>query len=133
MQATETVTHDRRYIYNGDTPPTTSGYAVRPNRRGTQRKISTFNVILLLFAIGIASVLYVNSILTVNQLVYEVDQLDRRLKEIAVTNQQLKAEVSLKAARERIGAYAKDQLGMRDAVEPPTLIDVDGSQLDKMK
>jgi hypothetical protein len=65
--------------------------------------------------------------------VYEVDQLDRRLKEITVTNQQLRAEVSLKAARDRISAIAKDQLGMQDAVEPPTIIDVDTRKLDKVK
>jgi len=133
MQATETITRERRYIYNGDTPTTTTGYAVRPNRRGTRRKVSTFNVIVLLFAMGIAGVLYVSSILRVNQLVYEVDQLDRRLKEITVTNQQLRAEVSLKAARERISAIAKDRLGMQDAVEPPTIIDVDTRELDKVK
>ena len=133
MQATETITRERRYIYNGDTPTTTTGYAVRPNRRGTRRKVSTFNVIVLLFAMGIAGVLYVSSILRVNQLVYEVDQLDRRLKEITVTNQQLRAEVSLKAARERISAIAKDRLGMQDAVEPPTIIDVDTHELDKVK
>lgn len=133
MQATETITRERRYIYNGDTPTATTGYAVRPNRRGTRRKVSTFNVIVLLFAMGIAGVLYVSSILRVNQLVYEVDQLDRRLKEITVTNQQLRAEVSLKAARERISAIAKDRLGMQDAVEPPTIIDVDTRELDKVK
>ncbi len=133
MQETATVTRERRYIYGGEPRPSTSGYAVRPNRKGTRRPVSTFSVILMLFGLGIAIVLYVNNILAVNQLAKERDDLRRRLQEIENVNRQLQAEVSKKAALERIGTVAAQELGLRYPTEQPVVFDVDESKLGKVK
>jgi cell division protein FtsL len=133
MQDTATVTQDRRYVYNGEFRPSTAGYVVRPNRRGIQRHISTFSIILMLFGLGIAIVLYVNNILAVNQLAMEREQLSRRLQEIENTNKTLQAEVSKKAALERIGAVAARELGLRYATQRPIVFDVDEGKLGKLK
>jgi cell division protein FtsL len=132
MQETETLTRERRYIYNGEARPTTSGYAVRPNRRGEQRKVSTFNIILLLFALGIAIVLYINNILAVNQLMSETHQLDTRLKELQGIIELLRSEVSTKGSLDRIGPVARERLGLQSQGQP-ILIDVDTKQVEKLK
>jgi hypothetical protein len=132
MQETETLTRERRYIYNGEARPTTSGYAVRPNRRGEQRKISTFNIILLLFALGIAIVLYVNNILAVNQLMSETHELETRLNKIRGVRDELRSDVSMKGALDKIGPAAKEKLGLQSQGQP-ILIDIDTKQLEKLK
>lgn len=132
MQETEALTRERRYIYNGEARPTTSGYAVRPNRRGEQRKISTFNIIVLLFALGIAIVVYVNNILAVNQLLNETHELDIRLKDIQSVRDVLRSDVSKKGALDKIGPVAKERLGLQSQGQP-ILIDVDATQAEKLK
>jgi hypothetical protein len=54
---------ERRYIYGGDLKPEAPAPAMRLNRRPTRRRMSTFNLILTIFAVGVAIVLYVNNIL----------------------------------------------------------------------
>jgi hypothetical protein len=132
MQETETLTRERRYIYNGETRPTTSGYAVRPNRRGEQRRTSTFNIILLLFALGIAIVLYINNILAVNELMNETHQLDTRLKELQGITEVLRSEVSTKGSLDRIGPVAREKLGLQSQGQPIP-IDVDTKQVERLK
>ena len=133
MQDTATVARERRYIYGGESRPSTSGYALRPNRKGIRRRFSTFSIILTLFALGIAIVLYVDNILAVNLLAKERDELSRRLQEIENVNKQLQAEVSRKAALERIGAVAGRELGLRYAAERPVVFDIDEAKLEKLK
>jgi cell division protein FtsB len=132
MQETEALTRERRYIYNGEARPTTSGYAVRPNRRGEQRKISTFNIILLLFALGIAIVLYINNILAVNQLMSETHQLDTRLRELRGITEVLRSQVSKKGSLDQIGPIAREKLGLQSQGQP-VLFDVDTNQVEKLK
>jgi cell division protein FtsB len=124
---------ERRYIYSGDTPPSVSGYAIRPNRRGTRRKVSTFNLIAFLLGFGLAIVVYVNNIITINRLVVEVSQLQKRYEEIQNTNATLKAEVNKKADWVRIGTMAGEQLGLRYANEQPVWFDIDQEKLEELK
>lgn len=133
MQDTAAVARERRYIYSGESRPSASGYALRPNRKGTRRHVSTFSLILALFGLGVAIVLYVNNILAVNLLARERDELGRRLQEIENGNRQLQAEVSRKAALERIGDVAARELGLRIAPAPPEVLEIDESKLEKLK
>ena len=120
---------ERRYIYTGDTRPTVPGYAVRANRRGVAGRISTFNVILLLVAAGVVIVFYVHNILAVNRLAVEISQLEQRYQSIMNANVTLQAEVTKKAALDRIGAVAGEKLNMRYPVEQPVWLDVDADNL----
>jgi len=133
MHDTATVARERRYIYNGEPRPSTAGYALRPNRHGTQRHVSTFSIILTLFGFGIAIVLYINNILAVNQLAQEREQLSRRLQEIQNLNRELQADVSRKAALERIGTVAAHELGLHYPTEQAALFDIDEGKLKKLK
>jgi cell division protein FtsL len=132
-EQTGAVVRDRRYIYNGDNRPTTAGFAVRPNKRATRRRTSTFNIILLLFTFGIAIVFYVNNIITVNQLALEIGQLQAKYAALSNTNAALRAEVTRKAALERIGVIASEQLNLRYPPEQPVYFDIDWDKLATLK
>lgn len=124
---------DKRYIFNGDPQARTPGYAVRPNRKVTRRKISTFNIILWLFGFGIAIVLYVDNIIAINRLAFEVNQLQTKYDSVLNTNATLRAEVTRKAAFERIGKNATEQLGLTFPTEQPTLLDVDQDRIESLR
>lgn len=124
---------DKRYIFNGDPQARTPGYAVRSNRKVTRRKISTFNLILWLFGFGIAIVLYVDNIIAINRLAFEVNQLQTKYDAVLNTNAALRAEVTRKAAFERIGKNATEQLGLKFPTEQPTLFDVDQDRIESLR
>ena len=124
---------NKRYIYNGDARSPAAGYAFRPNKRGTRRRVSTFNLILLLFSAGIAIVLYVNNIITVNRLAFEVEKLHTKVDSIRNTNAALHAEVDRKAAQERIGPIAIGRLKLLYPREQPIWIEIDEAKLKKIK
>jgi cell division protein FtsB len=124
---------EKRYIYNGDPQARTPGYVMRPNRKVARRKVSTFNLILWLFGVGIAIVLYVDNIITINRLAFEVNQLQTKYDGIVNYNATLKAEVTRKAAWERIGKNATEQLGLMFPTEQPTLFDVDHDKIESLK
>ncbi len=126
------IPRDRRYIYNGEPPQAGGAYALRPNRRGTRRKVSTFNIIVLLFGIGAAVVLYVNNIIIINRLSGDIGRLQARYDEMQNQNAMLAAEVNRKAAWERISTVAGEQVGLRHPSEPPEWIVVDQEKLDAL-
>ncbi len=124
---------DKRYIYNGEPRQEVAGYALRPNKRGVKRKSSTFNIILILFCCGVTIVLYINNILTVNQLAFDVNKLQTKYDKIVNTNGTLRAEVNRKSALERIGPIVTDELKMRYPQEQPTTFDVDLQKTEDLK
>ncbi len=124
---------ETRYIYGGEPRTAVNGFAVRAQGRTKRRKFSTFNVIILLFSAGVAIVLYVNNILAVNQLAYEVDQLQDRLSAIQSMNASLRAEVDRKSSWDRIGSVATSELGLRYPSDQPQWFEVDREKLDRLK
>jgi cell division protein FtsL len=124
---------ERRYVYGGEPRTQAAGYTLRSNRRATRRRVSTFNIILILFACGIGIVFYVNNIITVNQLAFDVGHLQTRYDKIMNTNAALRAEVSRKSSWERIGGIATEQLGLRYPKEQPVWFDVDRQKLDRLE
>ncbi len=118
---------EKRYIFSGDSRPVPPGYVIPPNRRRSRRRVSTFNILLTLFGAGIAIVLYVNSILTINRLALEVDRLQARCDALTNANAALRADVSRKSGWDRIGAVATGQLGLAYPREQPTVLEVDES------
>jgi cell division protein FtsL len=122
-----------RYIYNGDPPPRFPGYAMRPNKRAIRRKVSVFNIILFLFGIATAIVLYIGNFITVNQLAIEVGQLQTRYAKIQNTNETLRAEIHRKSSLERIGGIAAKGLGLQYPKEQPIWIEIDQDELEHVK
>jgi cell division protein FtsL len=157
LKRAEADKRERRYIYSGDSPSgatkrpggtrrpgginepdaasgsTPSVTPLRSNRRVVRRRISTSNVMLTIFAIGIAIVLYVNNIITVNRLAREVNELQQTYDRLRSSNAALQAEVNRKSAMERIGEVASKELGLRHPAEKPVEFPVDEEALETLK
>jgi cell division protein FtsB len=124
---------ERRYIYGGDTrtaPPVTPA---RTNRQAVRRRFSTSNVMLAIFAVGIAIVLYINNIIAVNRLAHDVNELQQAYDRLRSSNAALQAEVNRKAAMERIGDVAFRELGLRHPAEKPAEFPIDEETLETLK
>ena len=119
---------ENRYVFNDSTPVPGAGdeaYAVPRNRRVVRRRISTFNIIVGLFGLGIAIVLYVNNIIHVNRLAAEIGVLQTQYNTVLNTNAALSAELNRKSAWERIGGVATGQLGLSFPTEQPSSLSID--------
>ena len=121
---------ENRYVYNGNTPLGSAGYAIRPNKKGARRKASTFNIIIGLFACGLAIILYVSNIIAVNQLAFEVGQLQAKYDKVVNSNAVLSAEINRKSGWERIARLATP-MGLKYPTEQATRFDVDEDELEK--
>jgi len=129
----ERVQLEKRYIYSGETRQGVAGYAIRPNKRGVRRKVSTFNIILILFGAGITIVLYVSNILAVNQLAFDANKLRMKYDSIINVNGALRAEVNRKSALEQIGPVVTGELKLRYPVEQAVIFDVDRRKIEELK
>jgi cell division protein FtsL len=132
-QPQKSASRDKRYIYNGESQARNPSYAVRENRKVVHRKVSTFTLILWIFGVGIAIVLYVDNIIAINHLAMEVNQLQTKYDAIMNTNATLRAEVTRKSAWERIGKNATEQLGLVFPTEQPTLFSVDQEKIESLR
>ncbi len=122
-----------RYVYGGEPLRNPAVQGARPNRKIVRRRVSTFNTIALLFGGGIAIVMYVNHIITIDRLAAEVGQLQVRYEQIQNVNAGLRSEVNRKAAWEKIGATATNELGLTFPQEQPTMITVDPDVLERAR
>ena len=123
---------ERRYVYGGGTPGGAGG-ALRPNRPGVRRRVSTFNIMLVLFGIGGAIVFYINNILSINRLASDTGQLEAELQKLEGINASLRTDVANKSALDRIGALAQDQLGLRPAATQQIWFTVDRDRLRELE
>jgi cell division protein FtsL len=113
-----------------DPQESVAGYAVRPRPRvPRKRRASTFTIVIALFATGICIVLYVSNVIAVNQLAYDVHDLEIRLNKIRNTNAELVATINRKSSLERIGPMATEMLGLESPKEPPATFPVDKDKL----
>jgi hypothetical protein len=124
---------EKRSTFSGDPQAGSPGYAVRSNRKAARRKVSTFNLILWLFGIGIGIVLYVDNTVVIKRLALEINKLEEKQRAILNVNAALQAEVTRKAAWERIGKNATEQLGLAFPTEQPTLFNMDQEKVERVK
>lgn len=124
---------EHRYVYSDSSTSSRPGYAIRPNKKGVGRKVSTFYLIALLFGFGVAIVGYINNIIVVNRLLAEINQLQTQHDKISNGNAMLKAEIDGKSGRDRMGRVAVEQVGLRDPKEPPTVFDVDEELMEQAR
>ena len=114
----EAAERDRDRSRQGRIPRTTrvadlESPVLRVNKRVTRRKVSTFSVIVLLFAAASAIVLYIGHIIALNHLAVEADRLRTEYDELLQTRGKLQAEIDRKSARERIVRIATTRLNLR--------------------
>jgi cell division protein FtsB len=121
----------RRLIYSGtmpvppqaELPPGTTNPPA--NRRFTKRRVSPFNIILVLMGTAAAIVLYISNIIAVNQLATDIQKIDANLQYILRDQEILKANINQKSSLERIRKRAEEELGLRNAADVPRWLNVD--------
>jgi len=102
---------------------------LRVNRKAERRKFSTFNIILLLFGIATAIVVYIGHIISVNHLAIDADKLAQQYDGLLRTRAKLQAEIDRRSGRERIVGIASTRLGLQPPTGQAHWIVVDGSNL----
>lgn len=99
------------------------------NGKIRRRKVSPFNLMLMLIGSAIAIVLYISNVIAVQQLVREVDALQTRYQQIMNEQEVLKAQINRMSSLERIRKMAEDDLGLRNPKDTPRWIQVDGEKV----
>jgi cell division protein FtsL len=131
----QTKDQQRRLIYGGTMPippqaELPPGTTLPPaNRRYTKRKVSPFNIILVLMGSAAAIVLYISNVIAVNQLVNDVHKSDVRLQEILSDQEALRARINQMSSLERIRKRAEDELGLKNPADVPGWIEVDQEKI----
>jgi cell division protein FtsB len=125
---------EQRYVYGGSSSSLPPGPGpLRKNVRGVRRRVSTFTVLLILFAFGGASVLYVSNLIAMNRLSGEVNRLRKQYDSLDNVNSFLRSEISKKSTWERISTTAVEKLGLRPAQAPPVWFDVDWEKIHELE
>jgi len=88
------------------------------------KKISPFTVVLFLFALAIASVLYISNKLAVNRLIVQINQMESKHMEMLNEQEILKAKINKLSSLERIRKIASEQLGLQDNKQLPVWLEV---------
>ncbi len=110
-----------------------AGYAVRPVKRPAGRRLSTFNIVVFLFGLGLAIVLYIGNVIAVNQRAFEVNELRAKLDKINNTNISLQAEINRKSSFDRISKVAQEQLGLQFPREQPAHFTIDQDKVKEVE
>ncbi|HTO94368.1 MAG TPA: hypothetical protein VMM80_08330 [Bacteroidota bacterium] len=124
---------ERRYVYGGSAPAGIAGGPLRPNRPGVRRRVSTFNVMLLLFGIGGAIVFYINNILSINRLASETGQLEAELQKLEGITASLRTDVANRSALDRISTVAQSELGLRPSATQQIWFTIDRDRLGEIE
>jgi len=95
------------------------------NRKVTTRKVSTFNLIVMLLGTAAAIVLYISNVIAVDTLMSEINALQTQHRKILSEQEILRAEVNRLSSLERINRRAAEDLGLVNPKEPPVLLSVD--------
>ncbi|HTY35551.1 MAG TPA: FtsL-like putative cell division protein [Bacteroidota bacterium] len=128
-------TQQRRMIYSGTMPippqaEMPQGTTLPPvNRKYTQRKISPFNIILILMGSAAAIVLYISNVIAVNQLVNDIHKSEVRLQEIQSDQEALRARINQMSSLEKIRKRAEEELGLKNPADVPGWIEVDQEKI----
>jgi cell division protein FtsL len=98
------------------------------NRKAVRRKISPFSIMVVLIMAAVAIVLYISNIIAVNQLLNDVNALEREHRQILMDQEILRAQINRLASLERIQEKA-EELGLSSLREPPVWIRVDPERI----
>lgn len=130
------VREARDLVYSGpaqnpagpDTVSETEAPLLRRKPRAAKR-ISPFNVLLLLIGAAIVSVLYISNILTIGQLLTQIDRLQAKHQQMQNEKEILSAQINRLSNLERIQELARDQLGLQNPKQLPQWIQIDHDRM----
>lgn len=99
------------------------------NRPVARRKLSTFNLMLLLVGSAVAIVLYISNVIKVSQLLAEINKLEGQHRRILMDQELLRAQINRMSSLERIRKLGEENLGLKNPKEPPVWIKVDEEKI----
>ncbi len=126
-------------IYGGTMPPPSSQVEFNrqtlaaKNKVVKTRKQSPFNLMLTMFAVAVAIVLYVGNVIAVQQLLKDVSDKQAQLQQILNEQEMLKAQINRMSSLERIRKMAEDDLGLHNPKGSPQWIQVDGNKIQEIE
>lgn len=121
-------------IFSGNitqTSPPLAGHG--PNKKIRRRKVSPFNIMILLIGGAVAIVLYIGNIIAVNELLSEINSLQAQHQRILMDQELLRAQMNKMASLERIQQIAETDLGLRSLREPPAWLPVDREKIKEVE
>ncbi|MBE2218799.1 MAG: hypothetical protein IAE90_11375 [Ignavibacteria bacterium] len=99
-------------------------------RSPKQRKISLFNLMVMLFITAGIIVFFVNNIIAVNSLVVESNNIRTEITKTTTVNNNLQTEIERLTNFDNIKSTAVDKLGLQYSTSKPKKIVIDKSDLD---
>lgn len=135
VRASEPLNSGGPTIYGGTMPPPSSqdDFARQAlhsrNKSVKSRRVSPFNLMLMLIGAAITIVLYIGNVIAVQQLLKDVSDEQAKLQQILNEQEMLKAQINRMSSLERIRKMAEEDLGLRNPKAPPQWIKVDGEKV----
>ena len=123
---------ERRHVFQRTKASFLETPVLRLNKKATSRAFSTFNIILVIFGLGVGIVLYISNIITVNHLAAELGFLQREYGDIMNAQTILLAEVNQRSSWERIERIATDRLGLQFPQTQGRWITLDEEMLERV-
>lgn len=95
-----------------------------------RRLLNRWSIFALVFISALATVLYVNNVITVDRLLRETEAMRKSSDSLRTVNQSLQTEVFRLQSAERVTRIATERLGMTPPPAAPTVITDDGEEGD---
>jgi len=132
------VREARDMVYRGtmpspNEPPPTAATPDMGNRRSMRRKFSPFNIILVLLAVAVVSVLYIRNVLAVGMLLRQINDLEQTHERLLNDQEMLRAQINRLSSLERVGKVAQEQLGLRTPSQAPVWLPGDEERVQELE
>lgn len=130
---------ERPEIYRGTMPlpeqgtPTQNVPLPPRGKKASRKKVSTFNIILILIGTAAAIVLYISNIIAVDQLMSDINKLQQHQQKILMEQEILKARVNQMSSLERIQRRAEEELGLQTPKQAPIWLKVDPEKIEEIQ
>ncbi|MBI5464757.1 MAG: hypothetical protein HY966_07405 [Ignavibacteriales bacterium] len=114
-------------------PPSVETAPVLPrNRKVVRRKISTFNLILVLLTSAVAIVLYIGNVIRVGELAGEIGKLQEAHQRNLNDQEILRAHINHLSSLDRIQSMAEKTLGLVNPKQPTVWMDIDREKVQEV-
>ena len=103
------------------------------NRKGTRRKVSPFNIVMLLIGIAVAVVLYISNILTVGRLLIQINNMQAQHVKLLSEQELLRAQLNKLSSLERIQKISIEELQLRNPAQVPASIEINPERVEELQ
>lgn len=93
-----------------------------------RRLLNRWSIFALVFVSALATVLYVNNVITVDRLLRDTEAMRKSIDSLRTVNQSLQTEVFRLQSAERVTRIATERLGMVPPPQAPTVFSEEGEE-----